>query len=823
MVQGVGFRPLVYHIAKKYKIMGTVQNIGGVVEIIAQAPEEDIQCILQELQDHQTGGHEIIKLEVEDVIIKAIDEAIDDTNDKAINTSYEDFSIIHSCDSDEILILPPDLPVCPQCKKELYDKDDRRYFNHFISCVSCGPRYTIIETLPYDRENTSMLDFVMCNSCDEEYNSPSSRRHHAQTISCNDCGPYLIYQDMMISTGIIYNQEALENTVDIINTGGIVAVKGIGGYHFVCSPFMEDTVLNLRKLKGREEKPFAVMFATIESIKEYCNVSDEEEKLLLTKPRPIVLLYTQNDSIAPSTNKGSIYCGAFLPYTPIQIMLTNRCGPLIMTSANIAGRPIIREDSKMLSLQSPYLQGVLYNKRRIVRSVDDSVAKILDYKPQLIRRSRGYVPYPIFISGFKQVDDEQNDNRKIEDNQIDYNKIDYSQKEYDQIVNDQIYKNQINKNQINKNQENRNQESIIFAAGGDIKAAFCLYRKGAAFVSQYFGDLEEATVMEEYQNSFKDLSSLLKVKPTIAVCDLHPNYFSTRYAKSLGLPVLHVQHHHAHIASVIAENDLFGQEKTNKVLGIAFDGTGYGTDGNIWGGEFLICEGSDFLRAAHLSYTPILGGDMSMKDVKKTATCYLSHGGLEEYILDERKEIIKAALDNQINTILTSSMGRLFDAVASILDIGQDNQYEGECAALLEREAVMAKTNNIAWEELTFAITEKDEIIDINPKPLLEALCRLRDKEDIRALALGFHYAVAEMIASVSEIIRRKYKISQIALSGGVFQNMIVAEKTLELLTQKDFEVYMNLAVPPNDGGISLGQTYLGLMKQRETEKEELE
>ncbi|ABX42110.1 (NiFe) hydrogenase maturation protein HypF [Lachnoclostridium phytofermentans ISDg] len=790
MVQGVGFRPLVYYIAKKHHIKGYVRNVGGYVEIMAVSSAADFLYFITELQMDHGNGSEIVKLDIE--TLSANVESVNNVsmeNESMENVShtteaYEDFVIIHSESSEEISILPPDLPVCPNCQRELNDPANKRYHNPFISCVACGPRYTIIEELPYDRDNTTMVDYRLCEDCYEEYTSPDSRRHHAQTISCNDCGPYLILQDntdlilqdntdlnknnkhiLKDSLGPIaednhrlINQQALHQAAEIIKSGGILAVKGIGGYHFVCSPFKEEAVVNLRRLKGREEKPFAVMFETIDSIREYCNVSEEEEKLLMTKARPIVLLYMHRDVMAPSTNKGSIYCGTFLPYTPLQILLTRDCGPLIMTSGNISGSPIIREDEKMLSLRSPYLQGVLYNTRRIVRSVDDSVAKIIDHKPQLIRRSRGFVPYPVFLP-----------------------------------------------------LEEKKASPVIFAAGGDLKAAYCLYKKGAAVVSQYFGDLEEESVLKEYIHSREDVSGLLKMKPTLAVCDMHPNYHSAHYAEALGLPLFKVQHHHAHIASVMAEHGL-----NDKVIGIAFDGTGYGTDGNIWGGEFLVCEGAQFTRAAHLSYTQVLGGDQSMKDARKTATCYLLKSGLEGYITDERTEVIRAALEHKVNTVLTSSMGRLFDAVASLLDIGQVNRYEGECAANLEREAVLAIRENIKGTELTFAITPKGEIIEVDSDPLLRAICEQKAVTDARALALGFHYAVADMILNVCLRLRERYHTDRIAISGGVFQNSVLTEQTCRLLRENGFTVYYNLAVPPNDGCISLGQTYVGLMQYQD-------
>lgn len=848
IVQGVGFRPLVYHIAQKYNIRGTVRNVGGIVEIIAQGSAEDYESFFTELSAADQGGCEIVRIETEDIH----------------DVEYSDFKIIGSGLKEQISIIPPDLPVCPDCQRELYTDHDRRAHNPFISCMSCGPRYTVIEELPYDRENTTMQDYDMCDACLEEYTSPESRRFHAQTISCNDCGPFLIYrgrklqQELQEKVGYsdslpeeitecnalfaemvhqdaieceLMEQEALHAAVKLLKEGGVIAVKGIGGYHFVCSPFLEQSVQRLRSLKGREEKPFAVMFENMASIEEYCFVSKEERWLLESKARPIVLLYSREYSadritdvqadpaekrnaqlaecnagitecnarmtelnhreLAPSTNMGSIYCGAFLPYTPLQLELTRLCGPLIMTSANRSDQPIIREDEVMLSIDSPYLDGVLYHTRRIVRSVDDSVAKILHHKPQLIRRSRGYVPYPVFL-------------------------------------------------------QNTRQELPVFAAGGDLKAAYCLYRKGQAVVAQHFGDLEELTVMQEYEASREDLSRLLKLQPELAVCDLHPNYYSSHYARSLGIPVLEVQHHHAHVASVIAEHQL-----TGPVIGIAFDGTGYGTDGNIWGGEFLVCEHAGFTRAAHLAYTPIIGGDRSMKDAAKTAACFLIQYGLEEYLREDRKEIIKAAVKNRVNTVLTSSMGRLFDAVSSILNIAHENRYEGECAIRLEKEAVLMlrrlsgqnrreeigtveewdtsewkKTavesgiEKTVWnirdwmkqEGISF-VRESDSGILINPGPVLSALCRLRDTVDTGILALSFHYAVADMITEVCIRLREEVHSNIVALSGGVFQNSVLTERVIILLEREGFRVYVNEAVPPNDGSISLGQTYLGLMQ----------
>lgn len=736
IVQGVGFRPLVYRKARLFGIKGWVRNVGGDVEILAQAPNESVKQFVSDLKENRDKTYEIIKLEMKAMAV----------------SRQEGFVILPSEPEEEVFLIPPDLPVCPDCKRELFDPYNRRFKNPFISCMACGPRYTIIKEMPYDRAHTVMKEFTMCETCKNEYTSSLDRRFHAQTISCNDCGPYLLYRDKSQSaTEERFNQSALEKAIKAVREGGIVAVKGIGGYHLSCSPFLEDTVKRLRELKGREQKPFAVMFPSISEIENYCEVSMKERELLTGKERPVVLLRLRENKMALSTNKGSLNCGAFLPYTPVQLLLTKELGPLIMTSANDSGQPIIREDEEMLSFHSLSLSGILYHKRKILRSVDDSVTQIVGGGVQLIRRSRGYVPYPVFIP--KETEEDMD----------------------------------------------------VFASGGDLKAAFCLYRNGKAVLSQPFGDLEETKVMEEYKKSYEDLTSLLKIVPRLAVCDLHPNYYSSRFAKDLGLPVKLVQHHHAHIASVLAENGLRGP-----VIGIAFDGTGYGTDGSIWGGEFLICQGTQYIRAAHLSPFPILGGDKSIKDARKTAVCYLHHAGLIRFISDEKTDLIVKALEHGIHTIKTSSMGRLFDAAASVLSIAHENRYEGECAILLEKEAELAKRRHITPPDLPFLIREGADVLELDPSPFFETAVKYKDREESGALALSFHYAIAEGVAEICEKLRSRYHISEVALSGGVFQNKLLTERILSLLRERGFFVYVNRLVPPGDGGLSLGQIYLG-------------
>lgn len=733
IIQGVGFRPLVFCLAQKHNICGTVRNNGGIVEIHAEARSQELDAFIDELCHPESGTYEIVKLQIQD----------------ARYAGHTEFQIVPSGEEVHLSVLTPDLPVCESCQHELHEKKNRRYHHPFISCAACGPRYTIMERLPYDRENTSMEPYEMCADCQEEYIAPTDRRFHAQTISCHECGPSLIF-------GKHTGEQALKEAVNILKRGGIIAVKGIGGYHYACTPFAEETVLRLRQLKGREEKPFAVMFGNLEQVRDYCIVSTREEELLLSKARPIVLLEAKASDIAPSVGKGSLHCGAFLPYTAIQILLISQCGPLIMTSANLASQPIIREDARILEITDPALEGVLYHTRQILRQVDDSVAKIIGDDVQMIRRSRGYVPLPVFLPV--------------------------------------------------------QSDKVILAMGGDLKAAFCLCHEDHAVMSQYFGDLEEQTILKEFRESITDLCRLLQQSPEVIVSDLHPGYHSARLAKGMGLPVTYVQHHHAHIASVMAEHGLDGP-----VIGVALDGTGYGTDGKVWGGEFLVCEGSSFARKAHLGYMPMIGGDQSMKDAKKTATCYLLAHGLEEYIEDERAALLRPALSQGINMIQTSSMGRLFDCVASLLGIAHENRYEGYCAILLEQEAALAVKSGKEAVSMSFAIEEaavgEDESLQIRLDGLLKTICEAKNRRDKGAIALGFHRAVADMIGEVCVRIQREIPTRTVALSGGVFQNSLLTRMTVTELRARGFDVYMNRQVPPNDGCISLGQTYIEIMR----------
>ncbi|MEI6100888.1 MAG: carbamoyltransferase HypF, partial [Eubacteriales bacterium] len=520
LVQGVGFRPFVVQSAKLCGINGWVKNSGGIVTMEANGTPEDIKHFLEHLQAQSPPGADITS-----VLLREIP-----------HREFFGFSISASGGEEgETPFIPPDLPLCSQCREELYNKQDRRYMNPFISCVSCGPRYSIIAELPYDRCRTTMNGYKMCSQCTKEYQS-GGRRDFAQTISCNDCGPFLVYRKDKIE---ITEEAAFSKAVQILNGAGVLAIKGIGGYHFACSPFSAEAVRRLRQLKQRDKKPFAVMFKYVEDIRKFCQVSEREERLLLSSPRPIVLLPYSGTELQADVCCESRYLGAFLPYTPLQEMLMDVCGPLVMTSANLTDQPILTQDADVIALSSKQFDGVLYNTRRIVTPEDDSVMRVAADREQVIRRSRGIVPLPVQMSVTAK--------------------------------------------------------KPLFAAGADLKAAFCLMAGDRGYVSQHIGDLENADASGVYRSVYRHMTSLFSIKPELAACDMHPDYFSSRFAAETGLPLVTVQHHHAHIASVMAEHGI-----KNKIIGIAFDGTGYGEDGAIWGGEFLVCGGSGFRRAGHL-------------------------------------------------------------------------------------------------------------------------------------------------------------------------------------------------------------------------------
>lgn len=727
VVQGVGFRPFVARLAEKLGVRGTVRNSGGVVEIAAQAEPEIMERFLGDLKRCAPSGAQVERV---------LTAELPDRDDCG-------FAIVESGSRPESPpLFPPDLPICEDCLRELYAPDDRRYGYPFISCVACGPRYSILNRLPYDRCTTTMDEFPMCRECETEYTT-DTRRRHAQTISCHDCGPQLLFQ---LGEKRLEGAEALEEGVRLLRSGAVLALKGIGGYQFACDPRNGDAVQKLRLLKHRERKPFAVMVSSLDSIREICRMDGEEEALLTSPARPIVLLRKKHDRFCPGVSGESRFLGAFLPYTGLHQLLTDACGPLVMTSANLTDEPILTEDAEALSLSSKYLSGILYHTRRIVTPLDDSVARVVCGEPQVIRRSRGYVPMPLFLE--------------------------------------------------------REAPAPILALGGDLKACFCLMSGNRAYLSQYFGDMESYKVSQIYRANLDRMERIFHLTPQIAACDLHPGYQTASLAQTLDLPVVKIQHHHAHIASVMAEHAL------QSCIGVAFDGTGFGSDGTIWGGEFLLCRGTEFTRPAHLRNVPLCGGDQAATDAELTALCYLSAAG--EKIPSGRAGLVSAALRSGVNTCESSSAGRLFDAASAILGIRTQNTYEGECAIALENAAAAARETGEAPYPLQLGVVDSPEGLVLDQVGLIREVFRAaRDGAPTGAAALGFHLALARGVSEVCGILRERNGENAVALSGGVFGNLILMEECVRLLREDGFRVDWNRAVPCNDGGICLGQAWL--------------
>ena len=725
----MGFRPFVVKLAISMGVTGTVRNSGGMVDITACGERPVLDAFFSRLFQEKPAEALIVHFETVEMPF----------------VHFPGFTIESSDDAEGPVFISPDLCVCDACVKEMEDNADARRGHPFISCMACGPRYSITLDAPYDRDATTMRDFDMCGFCETQYTDREDRRYHAQTISCHRCGPYLMYRD---SSGAESTHDAaFQKAVETLRTGGVIAVKGIGGYHLCCNPYDQGAVTRLRELKMRELKPFAVMFPDVDAIRKHAEVSPEEETLLLSGARPIVLLKQKENGLAPAVCNDSRFVGAFLPYMPLHVLLMKSCGPLVMTSANVSDEPIVKDDEPMLEWRG--LSGVLYNTRRIAARLDDSVVKVTAGKTQMIRRSRGYAPLPAIQKGFGK--------------------------------------------------------GTVFAAGGQLKSAFCLASGPFAYMSPHIGDLDSGGCIDAYRESLARMQKLLRIKPELAVCDLHPGYASTEIAESLELPLLRVQHHHAHIASVMAEHAIDAP-----VIGIAFDGTGWGGGGSVWGGEFLVCRDNTFERAGHIKPVRFLGGDEGMKDASKSAMFYLHDAGLEEHICDVRWPVIRAALENNINTHGNSGMGRLFDAASAVMDVCTYNRYEGECAIRLENLAAEALEERINPAPMTFDIYEHDGVLVADAAPVMAAL--VKDKgHDRRALALGFHLAVADMALKIALRLREKTGIGVAALSGGVFQNAVLLEDLKNKLELNEFSVYINEGVPPNDGGIGLGQAHIGL------------
>lgn len=801
MVQGIGFRPFAAGLAEALGISGSVRNENGKVTADLFCSEEKLTEYIRLLRLRAPESAVIDNIKTEPV---KGDSYCKNKKEFVIEKSRSTGST--ASDTGERILLTPDLPVCKKCLEELYDPSDRRYMYPFISCTACGPRYSIIEDIPYDRENTVMKSFRMCGACEAEYKDRHSRRRHAQTISCHDCGPQLtcfVPGDRSTKEKRYEKKEALQYGKDILKRGGIAAVKDIGGFHLVCSPFNENTVKVLRMIKNREKKPFAVMFKDVNQVKKYCLCDENEEKLLSGPARPIVLLYNKKSSFASGGRQSplafevsgdSLYTGAMIPGNPLQHLLLDEMNVLVMTSANDSGVPMIIDNDRMeewirekagICEEHGVPLVMLSHMRKIVTPLDDSVMAVVNKRTFVNRRARGIVPEPVEL--FRYGPDEISSSGS----------------------------------------------PVIFAAGGDLKSVFCILKDNSAYLSQHFGDAEDLTTMAEYKRQYFRMKHLFRAEPDIFVCDRHPLYASSLHAALLaeknGKRLVKIQHHHAHILSVMAENDLRG-----RVLGIAFDGTGYGDDGNIWGSEFLLCEGSKFKRAGHLRPVKLTGGDEGARNALNMLMCFFHsfkngrkmferwmNTGVYKKIIEkpcESSELFNAyetvtrAVDMNINTVISTSMGRLFDAVSALLGICFRNTYEGECAIELETRAAGYFPYT---ETVGSALIRQDTGSDFNQlsadmQPVFEGLLSGLEKNmPPGALAAGFIMQIAEMTVDMAEkIIHANGVDMPVALSGGTWQNRLLFGCVADTLADRGVKVYSNSRVPVNDGGIALGQAF---------------
>jgi len=731
LVQGVGFRPFIYRLANSLDLKGMVDNRTDGVLITVEGSEDKITEFKELITRTAPPASQIKSIEIKEKNF----------------SGYSDFRIVPSTTTGEqITEISPDIAVCHECLSDM-DNDPSRIDYPFVNCTCCGPRFTIIEGLPYDRQITSMKNFRMCRKCEAEYHNINDRRFHAQPVACNVCGPYYIYEDHERKISGI--NEILSMVVYRIENGEAVAVKGMGGYHLICNAFDEEAVTELRKRKHRDAKPFAVMFRDVPSLLDYCYADHKEIDEITSWRRPVVIL-RQKKHISPAVNSNLGTIGAILPYMPFHYLLFRhlKIPAIIFTSGNLSEEPVIKEDECARKELLPVAGAILYYNREIVNRADDSVVRISAGGTRIIRRSRGYVPSPVDLAF--------------------------------------------------------NADGIL-ALGAEQKNCFCIGKQHQAILSQHIGDLKNLPACNFLRESIERFRLMFRFTPAVLSCDLHPDYLSTLHAESLqretGIPLIRVQHHHAHIASCIAEHHL-----DEKVTGISFDGTGYGTDGNIWGGEFLIADLSGFERYTHFDYIPLPGGDKAVDEPWRSAFSYIYSyfGSTIDYekipglrkINHEKPEIIREMIEKRINTPLSSSAGRLFDAVSAILGICTMASFDSEAPMRLESMASDC-TDDFYPFEITDVLSFRETI---------KAMIEETDKHDISYISAKFHNTVAMASVKVAEKIRNERAINKVVLSGGVFQNKYLLEKTIRLLTQAGFNVYTNILVPANDGGIALGQ-----------------
>ncbi|MBK8984651.1 MAG: carbamoyltransferase HypF [Chloroflexi bacterium] len=782
IVQGVGFRPFVFALAEQYGLVGWVRNTSAGVDIEVDGAPEALDAFVQAIRTEAPP-------------LAQIDEV---TAVSIPPNGFTTFAIVHSeAISGAFQPISPDVSICDDCLRELFDPADRRYRYPFINCTNCGPRFTIIQDIPYDRPLTTMSPFMMCPDCRREYENPRDRRFHAQPVACPVCGPQVWLESgvrnaergMAEYSALGTPHSALVMAQRLLAEGKILAIKGLGGFHLACDALNETAVSTLRARKLRRDKPFALMMPDLATIEQHCFASQAERDLLLSRARPIVLLRRRPDSpISRACAPGQEHLGVMLPYTPLHYLLchhsalrTPHSTILVMTSGNVSEEPIAYRNDEARERLAGLADAFLMHNRDIHVRCDDSVMRIVDCglriaesppqsasgNPQLLplRRSRGYTPFPVRLPW---------------------------------------------------------PAPPILAAGAELKNTFCITNGRYAFLSHHIGDLENYETLQSFEAGIAHFERLFRVRPEIIAYDMHPNYLATRYALERaardGLTAVAVQHHHAHIAACLAEN---GHPGDRPVIGVSFDGTGYGDDGAIWGGEFLIADYAGYERPYHLVYTPLPGGDKAVQEPWRLALAWLRHCGLGiadgEFLFQSAipnpqsaiAPVVWQQMEKGVNAPPTSSMGRLFDAVAALIGVRHTVNYEAQAA--IELEALVDPSETSAYK---FTIHNSQFTID--PAPLIHAiLADLGQHTPVGKIAARFHNGVAQMTLDVCHNLRTRYNLNEVALSGGVWQNVTLLQKTVPLLQQADFTVLLHSQVPPNDGGLALGQTAVAAAKQR--------
>ena len=802
IVQGVGFRPTVSRHADEAGIAGSVSNRGSYVEVIAQGEEDQIDRFLHLLKKRPPKRSVILKIDV-----KAADNA---------DPLSERFDIVESIKEKGEIFVSPDIAICEDCLREMRDPSDKRYLHPFINCTSCGPRLTILDALPYDRKRTSMKEFPMCPECEREYYDPASRRFDAQPVCCNDCGPevYVVGREERGADAIRYVRRILQD-------GGIAAVKGIGGFHLCCDASDEKAVSRLRQLKKRPVKPFAVMMRDESVVRRECILNEEQYEILTGHQKPILLLerrggsvqdrpasVTGGNAVQPAACKddaprlceavapGNPKVGVMLPYAPVQVLLfdypdeSRVSDMLVMTSGNVSGAPICRDDEEAVRELSGFCDCILSHNRRIRIRCDDSVMDFTGEGPYMIRRSRGYAPLPVMLSempGGRPADG------------------------------------------------NRDEHCTVLAVGGELKNTFCIGKDTLFYPSSYIGDLADVRSVRALRETIGRMETLLEVKPRVIACDLHPAYQSSALAEELArtctLPVIRIQHHYAHIVSCMAENDY-----PEKVLGASFDGTGYGTDGTIWGGEILLADYEGFERIGSIQPFLHVGGDIASREGWRIAVSMLHSLEMDDLVQElslcsaQEAKVICTMADRGINTTVSTSAGRLFDAVSAVLGICRISTYEGDASCSLqfaaekwrkqnrEAAAVVSGAAGTGRAEFTELSSVNDGRMILRTDRLFARIAEERiNGTDAGYLAYLFHEVLARQIAAALTEGSRRTDIRTCALSGGVYQNTLLLERTKDLLEADGFRVLTHHLVPPNDGGICLGQAVAAMAIARQS------